>query len=144
MSVIPSARIQDRWMNCEEYLIYNFLVKTIATNKSRQAPSGARRGCVSSLHVPMSASCRRRRSGRKTRKTAGMLQAKAPLEGSWRKAPERCSWPRCCSVCAERTGPSLPLVSKGPARERCLWQSKRPQRLGSRLPWRTATRAGKA
>ena len=45
------------------------------------------------------------------------------------------------TVCT--AAPKAPLC-KGPARERCLWQNKRPQRLGSRLPWRTATRAGKA
>ena len=34
-------------------------------------------------------------------------------------------------------------MCKGPARERCLWQKKRPQRPSSHWPWRAATRAGK-
>ncbi len=38
--------------------------------------------------------------------------------------------------------PKAPLC-KGPARERCLWQKKRPQRPSSHWPWRAATRAGK-
>ena len=60
---------------------------------------------------------------------------------------------RLCRAAASRRGavaaesylsaaPKAPLC-KGPARERCLWQKKRPQRPSSHWPWRAATRAGK-
>ena len=49
------------------------------------------------------------------------------------------NWALCSSAAL-----SLPLVTKGPARERCLWQSKRPQRLGSHLLWQAAKLPAKA
>ena len=66
----------------------------------------------------------------------GAHRASVPRSGlSWRfRQLQR-------AVCS--AAPKAPLC-KGPARERRQRRKKRPKRLGSHLPWRAATRAGKA